>query len=68
MSDLDFRPRGSLMRSARTGVGLFGSGLVVGIIVGVIFHALFFTMLIIAAVAIVVVAVARAALGRRRSY
>jgi len=67
MNDLDvLGSRGSLMRSARTGVTLFGSGLVVGIVLGMIFHALFYMVIVIAAVAIVLVAIARMAFGRKR--
>jgi len=69
MNDLDVltgRSRGSLMRSARTGAALFGSGVVVGIVVALIFHALIYTIVIVAAILIVLVAAARMALGRRR--
>lgn len=69
MNDLDVlngRSRGSLMRSARTGAALFGSGMVVGIIVALVFHALIYAIVIIAAIVIVLVAAARMALGRRR--
>jgi len=69
MNDLDVltgRSRGSLMRSARTGVALFGSGFVIGMVVALIFHALIYTVVIIAAIVIVLVAAARMALGRRR--
>jgi Flp pilus assembly protein TadB len=69
MNDLDLmtgRSHGSLMRSARTGAALFGSGVVVGIVLALVFHALIYAAIIIAAIAIVLVAAARMALARRR--
>jgi hypothetical protein len=58
--------RRSLMRSARTGAALFGTGFVAGIVVGIVFHALIYAAVIIAAVVIVLVALARLLIGRRR--
>lgn len=69
MNDLDIlagRARGSLMRSARAGVALFGSGFVVGIVAALVFGALIRTVVVIAAIAIVLIAAARMTLGRRR--
>lgn len=69
MNDLDLltgRSRGMLMRNARVGAALFGSGFVVGMIVALIFHALLYTIVIVAAIVIVLVAAGRMALGRRR--
>jgi Flp pilus assembly protein TadB len=69
MNDLDFLNRqshGSLMRSARTSTALFGSGVVVGIVLALVFHAIIYAGIIIAAVVIVLVAAARMALGRKR--
>jgi hypothetical protein len=69
MNDLDVltgRSRGSLMRSARAGVALFGSGFVVGIVAALVFGALIRTVVIVAAIVIVLVAAARMAMGRKR--
>jgi hypothetical protein len=69
MDDLDVlggRSRGSLARMARTGVTLFGSGFVAGVVIALIFRALIVATVVIAAVVIVLIAIARVALGRRR--
>jgi hypothetical protein len=67
MNDLEVMTgRGSLMRAARAGAALFGSGVVVGVVVALVFGSLIRFAVIIAAIAIVLVAAARMALGRKR--
>jgi hypothetical protein len=68
MDDLDVmsgRSRGSLVRTARTGVTLFGSGFLAGVVVALVFRALIVATVVIAAVVIVILALVRFTLGRR---
>lgn len=70
MDDLDVMSgrRGSLMRSARQSVALFGSGIVVGIVIALLFGSLIRFAVISAAIVIVLIALARMALGRKSSH
>jgi hypothetical protein len=63
---LSSRGGNSLVRSVRTGAALFGSGVVVGIVVALIFHALLYTIVIGGALIILLGAALRLMLGRRR--
>ncbi len=58
---------GSLMRSIRIGASLLGTGFVAGVLVGIFAITLIKTVLILAAVVIVAVALLRMSLGRRRN-
>lgn len=55
------------MRSIRLGASLLGTGFVAGVLVGIFAVTLIKTLLILAAVVIVAVALLRMSLGRRRS-
>ncbi len=69
MDDLDVTTHrhGSLMRSAKQGVALFGSGIVVGVVIALLFGSLIRFAVIAAAVVIVLIALARLAMGRNRN-
>jgi hypothetical protein len=64
---LSNRGGNSLVRSVRTGAALFGSGVVVGIVVALVFHALVYTIVVGGALIIVLGFVLRMLIGRRRS-
>ncbi|MBX6372194.1 MAG: hypothetical protein IRZ02_08070 [Acidothermus sp.] len=70
MDDLELFPRrpGRLSRGARSAIALFGSGFVTGMALALLFSTLVRTIIIAAAVVIVLVALARAALGGRRPF
>lgn len=56
-----------MVRSVRTGAALFGSGVVVGIVVALIFHAIVYTIVVGGALIIVLGFLLRMVLGRRRT-
>lgn len=69
MDDLELlggRSRGGLVRAVRIGTALFGSGFILGAVVGVVFKALIDTVIVMGAIAIVLIALARMLLGARR--
>jgi hypothetical protein len=64
---LSSRGGNSVVRSVRTGAALFGSGVVVGIVVAAVFHALIITIVVGGAFIIVLGALLRLFFGRGRS-
>jgi hypothetical protein len=64
---LSNRGGSSVVRSVRTGAALFGSGVVVGIVVALIFHAIVYTIVVGGALIIVLGFLLRMVLGRRRT-
>ncbi len=71
MNDLETltgRSGNSLVRSVRTGTALFGGGVVVGVLIAFVFHALIDTIVVGGALLIVLVFAVRMMIGRKRRY
>ncbi len=69
MDDLQIltdRGHRTLMRSARTGAALFGSGVIVGLVIALVFATIIKAAILVAAIVIVLIAVGRMLLGRKR--